>query len=100
MEYSVLFTADNGDQTTKLFKLIPSSTMKARSILFQFFRNDDGKTDVDLSKIQQIMSKNDSFQQLMSTITVGEKDVNWFEADWEVCDRIISDFFSSFVVKT
>lgn len=101
MEYTVRFIADDGSETTKIYKLIPSSTMKARSILSQFFRQkEDGQAEVNMTKLADIISQSDTFAKLMSTITVGDQSVDWFTADSTVCDQMISDFFTSFAPKT
>jgi hypothetical protein len=99
-EYIVKFYNDDETVVERKYRLINSSTMKARSILFKFYSIKDSDISIDNTVLKQMTTEEKSLNELMSQILVGDhKDVNWMEADSTQIDEVLKDFFMSFMQK-
>jgi hypothetical protein len=100
-EYIVKFYNDDETVVERKYRLINSSTMKARSILFKFYDVKDAKIEINSSVLQQMTTEENSLNDLMKQLLVGDhRDVNWMEADSSTIDKVLKDFFMSFNPRT
>lgn len=98
-EYTITFYG-NEDQVTRTFRLINVATFRARSLMKQFYKIEDGNVNLNSDFLSLINDTEDVLNELMVKILVGDHSgISWFDADADAVDTVMKDFFSLFAER-